>query len=100
MLSWLARRCENAEWIAVEAETLIRDLGVTLKVAWFLGHRIREGAPAHIVDSLPLKPPHHARLEPGQVQRYQSHRSGGNRPPSRPSRTAPETDGRSGALAR
>jgi hypothetical protein len=24
MLSWLRRRCENAEWIAFEAETLIQ----------------------------------------------------------------------------
>jgi len=32
---WLPRRCENAEWIAVEAETLIRDLDVSPKGAWF-----------------------------------------------------------------
>ena len=35
MLLWLPRRCENAEWIAVEAETLIRDLDVRPKGAWF-----------------------------------------------------------------
>jgi hypothetical protein len=31
------RRCENADWIAVEAETLIRDLAVNLKTAPAIG---------------------------------------------------------------
>ena len=42
MLSWLRRPSENAEWIAVGAETLIRDLDVALKGAFFLRRPIRE----------------------------------------------------------
>jgi len=34
MLLWLPRRCENAEWIAVEAETLIRERRLVLEPSY------------------------------------------------------------------